>query len=89
MKDREMTMTERDYHQRLDDLPHPIRELRTRNIIVNKVAEAYLHGHIITLEEAMWRMVVELATSGEAQHERLINLMQRMPPTNFYTTAMP
>lgn len=51
--------------QRMAEFAAPIRNLAQQNALIRRIVECYAHGDIITREEALCRMVVELARDWE------------------------
>ena len=75
-------MRHEEIQRRYAEFPDPVRVLGYEIVRVKQVMDAYAHGGIITMQEALCRMVVELATDTESQRKQMIDLMQRstFPP---------
>ena len=57
--------------------------LTGENIIVRKVAEMYIHGDIITMEEALSKAIVLLCTDWLRQQQAMFEMVQNLPPQIF------
>lgn len=64
------------YHERLNQFPKQITDLYGDDPIIHSVLEAYAHGGIITKEEALYRMVVELSRTTDSYKKDLIRQVQ-------------
>lgn len=51
--------------QRMAEFATPIQNLAQQNALIHRICECYAHGDIITREEALCRMIVELARDWE------------------------
>jgi hypothetical protein len=54
-------MKAHDYYDRIRSFSGPIADLGMNNPLVRQIMEQYAHGLIITKEEALSQMVVQLA----------------------------
>lgn len=52
-------MTQQEYNERMDGLIAPIKRFYHINPIVQEIARQYGAGHILTKEEALYRMVAQ------------------------------
>ena len=77
-----MQLKYEEQQRRYAEFPDPVRVLGYEVPRVRRIMDMYAHGEIITLQEALCRMVVELATDTESQRKQMIDLMQRstFPP---------
>ena len=77
-----MQLRHEEIQRRYAEFPDPVRVLGYEIVRVKQIMDAYAHGGIITMQEALCRMVVELATDTESQRKQMIDLMQRstFPP---------
>lgn len=77
-----MELRYEERQRRYAEFPEPIRALQYEVPKVRQIMDAYACGRIITLQEALCQMVVELATDTEAQRRHMVDLMQRatLPP---------
>lgn len=65
------------YEKRFRDFPEPIQELFQESPVVARVIQLYAHGDIITKEEALCRMVIELSKDVEHARRNMIEMMSR------------
>lgn len=54
-------MTRVQMMQRMAEFATPIQNLAQQNTLIHHIAECYVRGEIITREEALCRMIIELA----------------------------
>ncbi len=73
-----MKLTEQMYRRRLAQFPEPIQVIAEKNSLVQRVVGMYAHGQILTLEEALCRMVVELSSDWDARTRELFELHGRL-----------
>lgn len=65
-------MIARERYNRFQEL----LSLTNENVIVRKIVSAYANGDIVTVEEALSRMVVYLCTDWSEQQRRMFELVQ-------------
>jgi hypothetical protein len=70
-------MTQEEIRKRYEDFPEPVRILGRKSPQVNRVMQMYVHCDIITMQEALCKMVTELAATVEEQQKQVYNLAQR------------
>lgn len=68
-------MNEQDRRRRIAEFPDPVRVLGYHHPLVKSVMDSYAHGAIITKEEALCRMVVELAKSDTEQKDKIHKML--------------
>lgn len=71
--------------QRMAEFPGPIQNLAQQNPLIRSIVECYAHGTIITREEALCRMVMELSRNWEKQRKdyeaiMMTNVLQTQSP---------
>lgn len=74
-----MPLSDWTIQQRLATIPDPIREIGRENIIVRNMIDRYVHGDIMTLEEALCQMVRLLADDWQRQMDGLVKAAKQMP----------
>jgi hypothetical protein len=84
--DRHMQLRHEEIQRRYAEFPDPVRVLGYEIVRVKQIMDAYAHGGIITMQEALCRMVVELATDTESQRKQMIHMMER---STFIMPEMP
>ena len=72
-----MNLRYEEKQRRFSEFPDPVRLLAYNVPRVREIIEMYACGEIITMQEALCRMVVELATDTESQRKQMIDMMQR------------
>src|ERR1017187_3462272 len=85
-KERKMQMRHEEIQRRYAEFPDPVRVLGYKIVRVKQIMDAYAHGGITTMQEALCRMVVELATDTESQRKQMIHMMDR---STFIMPEMP
>jgi len=68
-------MSARDYYNRLDRIPEPIREIGQTNPAVSRICTEFAQGSIVTLDEALCQMVVLLARDWTEQQRKMYELV--------------
>ena len=58
-------MNREDYYKRLHDFDGPIRDTALNSPIVNSIINMYVQGNIVTKEEALSQMVVQLVKAND------------------------
>lgn len=78
-------MTRNEMSARFDEFPGPIRALGYQLPKVARIMDMYARGDIITLQEALCKMVVELGTETESQRKQMMDWMN----SHAFTTIIP
>jgi len=81
-----MQLQHEEIQRRYAEFPDPVRVLGYEIVRVKQIMDAYAHGGIITMQEALCRMVVELATDTESQRKQMIHMIER---STFIMPEMP
>ena len=68
-------MTQYEIQNRYREFEEPIRDLAMDHPIVKRIIDMYAHGDIMCYEEAMCRMVVELARANSTYSNNHIKHM--------------
>ena len=68
-------MNEQDRRRRIAEFPDPVRVLGYHHPVVKAVMDSYAAGGIITKEEALCRMIVELANSDKVHKDKVVQLL--------------
>lgn len=89
---REITATEKML--RFNMFPKAIEELYYTNIIVHRVLKNYLAGRIMSRDEALEAMIVNLAKDSDQIREAFLDFAQKVPitiqiPKNQYDSPLP
>lgn len=82
----EPQMSREIYRERINQFPRQIVDLSNDNPIIHTVLQAFAHGAIITKEEALYRMVIELARTSDSYKNDLIKQVQMMAIKGFPLT---
>lgn len=69
--------------RRFEEFPQPIQEIGHHNPFVRRVMDMYAHGQIVTFEEALCQMIVELSTDREKRTRELMDLHMRATTSPF------
>ena len=81
-----MNLRHEEKQRRFSEFPDPVR-LPAYNVPrVREIIEMYACGEIITMQEALCRMVVELATDTETLRKQMVGIMERQPLSPFPVT---
>lgn len=72
-----MNLRHEEIQRRYAEFPDPVRLQSYQSPRLKKIMDMFAHGEIITLQEALCRMVVEQATDTESQKRQMFDLMQR------------
>ena len=62
------------YRQRHSEFPDPIMQLAMYNPLIHRIIDQYAHGEILTREEALCQMVVNLANQNNDMEKNLMEL---------------
>lgn len=74
-------MNKYEAQQRTESIPYQIRQIGLDNPLIRRIEEMFISGQIITKEEMLCQMIVQLASNWESQrkeYEKLI-LMTNLP----------
>ncbi len=71
-------MTRELIEKRWREFPEPILELRDTNPIVRQFTDAYAYGSIVTMNEALFRMVIELSKTTDHYRDELRNQVMQL-----------
>lgn len=70
-------MTREQEAKRYNEFPQPIQMLGQQEPRVDRIIRLFVLGDIITKEEALCRMVIELSKDVEYQRRNMIEMMSR------------
>jgi hypothetical protein len=65
-----------DFRKRLDEFPPPIHRISINDTTVRIVMERYACGEIVTYQEALYQMILQLSINTRAAHEDVMALRQ-------------
>ena len=74
-----MQLTQEQIRSRYYEFPDAIKQIGHSVPVVRMVMDEYAHGNIITMHEALARMVVELANRSELAFSKLVKMCEKMP----------
>lgn len=66
-------MTQYKWQARRARIPEPIRAVAINNPLVHRICDEFAAGHIVTLEEALSQMVLNLSAQSDEMFRHLMN----------------
>lgn len=72
-----MNLPREQIHRRFAEFPDPVRLLGYDNVIVHRIMDMFAQGEIITLQEALCKMIVALASESDSHKQGIVDLMSR------------
>lgn len=79
-----MNLPREQIHRRFAEFPDPVRLLGYDNAVVRRIVDMFAQGEIITLQEALCKMIVALANESDSHKQSIVDLMRRSTfPSNY------
>lgn len=70
-------MNETQMHDRAREFRGPVEDAAIHNPVIYAIIQAYVHGRIVTREEALSQMVVQLSRDWREEQQRCFDMVMK------------